>query len=69
MLLLLVVPYYYYYYYVIVIHLCLYYSYMRTPFHIHWKVSKPETYTSLKTVIKINIVLNSSRLKIFFISP
>ena len=59
-LLLIVVP----YYYVKAIHLCLYYSYTRTPFHIHWKVSKPETHTRLKTVIKIMVVLNYSRMKI-----
>jgi hypothetical protein len=59
-LLLIVVP----CYYVRGIHLCLYYSYIRTPFHIHWKVSKPETITRLKTAIKVKIVLNNSRVKI-----
>jgi hypothetical protein len=37
---------------------------MRTPFHIHWKVSKPEAYTRPKTVIKIKVVLNNSLMKI-----
>jgi len=44
--------------------LCPYYSYIRTPFHIHWKVSKPETYTRLKTAVKVKVVLNNSRIKI-----
>jgi len=36
---------------------------MRTPFHIHWKVSKAENYTRLKTAIKVTVVLNNSRMK------
>jgi len=37
---------------------------MSTPFHIHWKVSKPETYTRLVTVIKMKVVSYNSRMKI-----